>query len=209
MTNTVKVYALALALVLTVAGYFGWRHHERDVGALLVLSHQADSTHRVDSLAAQDSIAKALRIAQDAERGRRAALVQVAAAKALQAATDSAAQAAGMERDQARRLLQDSLATVGALRGEIGRLLLGGVRDSAANANQHAADQRAILSLGVALRQDSAAIATGIAATNAAVRRAVDAERQRDIARKQVPGVVGQTARLAAVAVVTYLVVRR
>lgn len=200
-----KRAAFTIATILTCAGYIGWRSHERTVGKLEVLLHQADSVHAADSVTAQEQSAQAQVAAQEADQQRRAALVEASHADALRASTEIAARLVSNERDTARRLLNDTAATVSQLRVELGQLVQASARDSTAARQQHIADQLAIAELRHALALDATAIARGLDATNAAIARAVAAESQAQLVRRSQSSTIGNVAKAGLLAGAAYL----
>jgi hypothetical protein len=188
VTASLKLYAILAALVVAAGSYLGWRAHERSVGALEVRMAQADSAHKVDSLAsvrAIDSLAKAnLRLdslvagAEGKARTYRVATVTTDTARAhLASARDSLAQA-----------IADSQATLAELRAAGERMIRASDSTEAAHAKERqdaddalAAAKRAYTFAVDSVRKDANR------AIQAAVRRATDAETQTKLAKRLIP----------------------
>ncbi len=212
MTIPLKAYLYGGAFLALLLAYAGWSAHERSVGRLAVLLAQRDSAHRVDSLAAvvqahaRDSVmAVAAQLAQ-------AATVEVQKDRATKARADSAIRAAATERARAEALLADSLASFAAMRGEVQRLVDVGRADSVTHAQEQAQSAHTITSLRTALAASQTAVASGVDAYNALLKRTLDAEGQRDILKRQQSGITGQLVRgvaWAAGGALVYAVVKR
>lgn len=204
MTTQLKVWLVALGI--TLAGFLIWRwdEHQQAIGALKVQLHQADSAHAVALQASHDSLAVFLRAKQEADSLRANARREVARDVAERKRTDSLVVAAHAEREAATAVLQDSVATVFALRGTVVRLLELSRQDStdlrAARARIDSLSQL----VGRILTTDSTAIQRGLAATNAAIARATTAERQTEILQHQQPSVVGNLLRDASLLAIGY-----
>ena len=149
---------VVVALLIVVGGYFGWRQHERAVGALNVTLHVQDSTARVERDTIQQRAQAAQEAASQAEAAKTLALRQVKASEALRAKTDSQAKASEAEHGRAIVLLHDSLATVSELRGEVGRLLAVSVADSVAHQAERLSAAQATVLLLSTLHSDSLAL---------------------------------------------------
>ena len=203
-------YIAGVLIVLAIVGGFKFVAREREIGAQKVLLHVADSTHKADSVQSVTASVEASNAARVADSLRAKGIQQVAAAKAQEAHTQAAAKAAGDERDAATRLLQDSLASISALRAEVERLVVSGRADSLAAAQQRDADRRAITALLRAIEVDSSAISKGLAATNAAIQRAAASEAQVRLLRAQMPsGVARWTERIVLGGAIAYFAVVR
>ena len=192
MIDMHKFWMAVVALVIVVAGFLFFRQHERHLGELAVLFHQADSTHKADSLAslkAADSLATANK--------KLGSLVVTAQgkAKAFEAAkvtSDTIATHLASARDSLAKLIGDSLATMAELRAS-GRRLIAVIdssefahtkeRQSADSALQAAktAYTFAVDSVGKAANR----------AIQAAVKRATDAEGETKIAKQLLPSTLG------------------
>ena len=169
---------LVLAGITTAGGWLALNNaHQRTLGAEQVLRHTADSLAVIAKQVSDSTIAVAERAVHAAVAERARALAQVARSRAVQVATDSVARLAAAERDTARALLADSLATVAQLRGQVGRLIVSGVADSVAHAKDRASSKRTIADLLIAIDADTVAIRSLEDAVEKAIGRAVAAGR--------------------------------
>lgn len=160
-----------------VAGLVLYGVHERSVGAARADTKAAQAIAKA-ALAQSDSANKATaRAVEAAEQARATARAVVAKEAAVKARSDSVARVASNERDAARRLLADSMATVQDLRGQVGRLLYVATADSIAHARELAAKDSTRQSLERALFADSVAIRGAQGAIAKAIARAEAAER--------------------------------
>lgn len=153
--------------------------YERDQGALAAQLHAVDSTRVIAVQDAARALTLADQAAARASAAQTIALQQIAAGRALQAHTDSAAHVASEERDHARHLLADSLATVFQLRASLSRVLATAYADSTASARLHDADHGIIRSLEAVLMADSVQHAADQRALSAS--QAVTASLQREL----------------------------
>ena len=185
MTAIPKMYLYLAGAIVLVLGYVGWSVHERQVGALKVLLHVADSTHYADSTAAVRLAAIAKAASDSALALRQKAYVEVQKDRALGVKTDSVIAASANERARAERMLADSVATVAQVRAELQRVVTQGRADSTANAVQRGADQQTIRVLLLAVAADTVALQRAGDSYNALLKRTVAAEQQRDIAKRQ------------------------
>jgi hypothetical protein len=185
-------YLYGLLAVAVVSGFAGFVHYQRVIGARNLALHQADSVAKVRQAEFKEVEAEAA----EARRARDVLLAkaraEVAKDRAAKVLSDSMISAASTERDRAQRLLSDSLATVAQLREQVTRLVASGKADSAAQGARIAQLERTKASLLLLVGADSTAIQKGIAATNAAVARAVAAETQVKILRRLLPSTAGQ-----------------
>jgi hypothetical protein len=182
------------ALVVLCGGYLAWRSHERTIGAIQVSTQIVRDSSKVAQKKA-DSLSA---IAQDAEKARQAALTranaQIAAGRALQAHTDSAAKAASEERNVATRLLTDSLATLGQYRGEVRRLVDASRADSVAAAQSALQSQRAIASLLNVVAADSVSLAAERAKSASLAALVELTKREANLLGQQQPSFLGRHA---------------
>lgn len=165
---------------------------ERRAGRLDEQIMNLERQHRADSLVADSAIAIAQNATKEAETLRAKARAEVERDRAAQRITDSIMRESSNERSQAEQLLADSSATLGELRGEIGRLVSRGRADSVAAANKADRQRRTMGLLLDALQSDSTAIQKGIEATNAALKRAVSAEKEVNLLQHRGGGWRGQ-----------------
>jgi len=177
------LWAVLIAVVFLAYVQFDARRDGKLAERLVV----ADSIHKADSVKAADAERAALRAVAVADSLRNDAKRRAAVDAKRHAETDSALAASGREREAALRVAADSGATADALRDRIVRLAQSSVADSVSFARERDAHQRTVAVLWEVIRADSAAIREGLRATNAAIARAVAAERQRDILSKQKP----------------------
>lgn len=169
--------AVVYVAAAVVAGLVLYGAHERSVGAAKADTKAAQAIAKA-ALAQSDSANKATaRAIEAAETARATARAVVAKEAAVKARADSVARVASNERDAARRLLADSLATVQQLRGQVGRLLYVATADSIAHARELAAKDSTRVSLERALSADSVAIRGAQGAIAKAISRAEAAER--------------------------------
>lgn len=192
MLDLHKFWMVVVGLVIVVAVFLGFRQSERHKGALAVLFHQADSTHKADSLAslrAVDSLAQV-----NARLGTLAIAAQ-GKAKAYEAAKvtdDTVAAHLASARDSLAKLIADSLATMAELRASGLRLIA--ASDSAERAHK-IERQSADSALAAAKRTYTFAIdSVGKAANRAiqsAVKRATDAEGETKLAKQLLPSTLG------------------
>lgn len=157
------------------------------------LTAALDTARRVsDSTAA---VADSMRTASAILRVR--ARAEAAKDAATQARADAAIQAASSERDAARRLLEDSMATTAQLRGQVGRMIVREVADSITHAQERAQAARTKAALLATIDGDSTAIRSAAGAIAAAIKRAEAAER---LAKAAKPARVGLLSRCGAIA---------
>lgn len=188
-----------LPWALLVVGAFVWftvaQRSAAEQGALRERLRLADSTHRSDSLAHQE-LADSAKVARLLSDSLRSAARREARRDAIaQSRTDSILRETSDARRSASAVLRDSLATISQLRDELHGLIVRSVADSVGMERERAQHQRTVAGFHLALTQDSLTIARSLDAENAAVRRAVSAERQRDVLRQQLPSTVGNVAR--------------
>lgn len=175
-------------IVCTIAEY----KHIEEKGAAKVLSHQVDSVKSVlDTHVKADTVAFAS-ATQQADKDRKALSIQLARSKAVAAHADTIARQASDERDTARRLLADSLASMGQYRAEVTRLVEVGVRDSAASRASFAEDSTTIRGLMGAIARDSVALRAGRSAVNSLTADLLASQRQTQLAKAQIPGFIAQ-----------------
>ncbi len=193
-------YLYGLLAVAVASGFGVFVHQQRLIGARDIALHQADSVAKVRQaeFKAEAAAAEEARATADALRAK--ARAEVAKDRAAKVLADSMVSAAASERDRAQRLLADSLATVAQLREQVTRLVASGKADSAAQAQRIAQLERTKASLLLLVGADSTAIQKGIAATNAAVARAVAAETQVKMLRRMLPSTAGQWVKLLVTA---------
>lgn len=205
MTPLKQIGLWALVLAALFGGYQGWAWHVRQQGALKVLLHQADSAKVVADSVQKAEHAEHLKAVADADALRRLARVEVKRDSAVQAKHDSTTQAVADARSQAERTLADSLSGLADLRRDLEHLVQRSRADSSAAARERDRAAATVRALLLTIQADSTAIAKGIAAENAAVARAVLAERQRDIIKKQMPSKVGRwTERVLSLTTIVY-----
>ena len=182
---------IVAALVVLVGGYVGWRSHERSVGALTVVTQAVRDSAKVT----QDSLTKATQEArQDSivrEKALSAARVQLARQRADSAKQDSIVRVSANERARAERLLADSLATVQALRDQLGRLAAQSRVDSVQFAGERAASRSTTASLLSVIAADSLTIHAERTRADRAEALAALRGREADLLRKQAPSVAG------------------
>lgn len=185
------------AIGIVVFGSMEYRHIEA-VGALAAQLHAVDSTRVVAVQDAATALTLADQAAAKASAAQTIALRQIAAGRALQARTDSAARAASEERDRARHLLADSLATVSQLRAIVAALDSASRVDSVASARQHAADYGSLVHLLATTAADSVQHAADQRALDAlrAVTAALTAEL--GVAKKVQPGFLARNLGVVA-----------
>lgn len=175
-------------IVFTIAEY----KHIEEQGAAKVLSHQVDSAKKVfDTHVKADTQAFAS-ATQQADKDRAALLIQLARSKAVAAHADTMARQASDERDEARHILSDSLATVAQLRTSLVGVLRTAVADSVASSRQHEADAGAITALMGTVRADSVALRAGRLAVNSLTADLLASQRQTQLAKAQIPSFVAQ-----------------
>lgn len=204
MTATAKAYLyVVLGVALLVGGVAGYKAI-RASGASGVLLHQADSTHAVavttntrDSLVA---VTKVLAARDSAARTSAA----IAKAQALVAASEAARQRAEASADSARQVLADSLATLADLRTTLTDVLATSQQLMEVDSTQFAADSAALLSARHTITAQATAIEAGATAYRASLARAVAAETETAILRKQAPSTFGIILRDVAVAAVAF-----
>ena len=187
-------FGLVGVCALVVVGWL-WSANERTKGALRVLTQQADSTHRADSvkhLMVSDS-AKGARFSADSLR--RLARLEVVKDARFRMAADSVAAQSASERANALRLLADSVADRDSLRASLSRLIARAIADSVSLERERARHDSTVAAFLRSAVSDSTAIARGLSAENAAVQRAVAAERQRDLYAKAKPSAFGNVLR--------------
>ncbi len=153
-----EAWVWGIALVVAVGSFAGFVGHERAIGALNARLHTLDSLRvvQVDSVATVAQGAQHAAKVADAQKVQ--AIKQVAVSESLRRVADSVAKTSSAERDSARRLLADSLASVGQYRAEVARLVEAGVRDSAASRASHQADEASLRSLMATITADSSAL---------------------------------------------------
>ena len=158
MTLPFKDYLIGACVLAVIGGGIGYTLHERSVGALNEKLKNTEATAHVQL----DSVASTSRTAQEAASQAQAqklsALRLVAAGEALRAKQDSIVKESANEREAATKLLADSLASLGQLRSEVGRLVSRSRADSGAAATQIAADHRTIAGLLAVVNGDSLAL---------------------------------------------------
>ena len=193
MTAIPKVYLYLAGAILAVLGFALYTAHERQVGALQVLLHVADSSHFADSTAAVHLAAVAKAASDSASALRQKAYVEVQKDRAIGVTTDSVVKATANERARAERVLADSLATLTQMREELQRVVVQGRADSAQHATQRATDQQTIRVLLLAVASDTVALQRAGESYNALLKRTVAAEQQRDIAKRQAGSLMSRT----------------
>lgn len=171
--------------------------HQRQLGAEKILRHSADSIAQVAVKQAQLALAVAEQSVRDATALRIKAAAEAARDAATQARTDAAIRATANERDAARRLLEDSLATVAQLRTTVGRLVTASVADSVAYAGERMQAARTKASLLAVIVGDSLAIRDGQTAIRAAIARAVAAENVAKPGKAPRGGLLGRCGAIA------------
>ena len=158
MTLPIKDYLIGAVVVAVIGGGIGFTLHERQVGALAVQLRATDSVRIVQTQSADSTRRIALQAASVAQVQKVSALKLVAAGEALRAKQDSLVKESADEREAAMKLLADSLASLGQLRSEVGRLVSRSRADSGAAATQIAADHRTIAGLLAVVSGDSLAL---------------------------------------------------
>lgn len=177
-----------VAAVGLVIGLFAhWRHDVQEKAVLSFRLAAIDSVHRSDSIASLEAMRGVAKALQTADSLKAKAKAEVSKDRALAVKTDSAIRAAGNEREAALKVLADSLATVGTLRGELNRVVLTSQRDSAASAQQRTADQATITALLRSAQSDSTALQKWAVAGKALEARAVSAEQSLALMKKLQP----------------------
>lgn len=185
-------YVLPVLLVVMFLAGARIVQYEREVGALRVELHQADSLHAEAVSAAAVAVKVAEGFKVEAARLQEAARREVAKDRVVQQRTDSVAKESANERDAARRMLADSQATTGTLRKEIGRLVEASQSDSTTMEAERQQHERTVASLLATVHADSLALAQQTNATQAEMRRALLAEQQVSVLRKQQPSFLGR-----------------
>lgn len=183
MNLPVKDYIIggAVIAVLAIVGtLIHEKSHDKQLEAQKIV---ADSAHKTDSLSGIQKEKARIQADLRADSIKKVGERQVAKAAALQAHTDSAAKAASEERDIATKLLADSLATVVQLRTELTKLVSTSLADATAATKQHTEDQKAIVDLTASVSSQKSAKESAIDEAHVNLKRAVDAEKQRDIAK--------------------------
>lgn len=198
------VAAIVGALCFAVVIYKDIEHK----GALKALTAQNDSTIKVRQKSADSVGAVAAGAQQEAERAKVKALAQVAAGRAAQAKLDSTVRASANEREHARLLLVDSLASLQQLRDELGRLASQSRADSGAASQSAIQSQRTITGLLAALTADSVSLAAE-RAHGAALQALVDLKtRELALVRDQQPSAFKKIATIAGWSAGAFLVGR-
>lgn len=212
MTIPLRAYLIVGAGVALLLGYAGWAAHERSLGALQQRLAVADSVHRVDSTRAALAVVRAAQATAEAGASRQLAVREEARGRRVAQRTDSVVYATATARAAAERVLADSLASLAQVRAELQRLVTQSRADSAQAAAQRAQDAATIRAQLLALVADSTAMTRQSEAIDALTRRAIDAERQRDLVKSLTPGVGSRFAKAvgwAALGAGVYAVVKR
>ncbi len=183
---------------LALAG--GWLaihdYGQRQAGAERILREQADSIARVAVARAKTALEIAEKSIADAAALRAQARAEVAKDAAVIARADAAIATAAGERDAARRLLEDSMATVAQLRVQVDRLITTGAADAAAHATERTQLLRTKASLLATMHADSLALMYTRTAVDRMRERAEAAERRADLGK---PARVGLLSRCGAI----------
>lgn len=187
-----RIYLGAIGLLLLAGGFLWFRASERHAGAIAVLTHQADST--VTAIAKDTA-----RIAQEARQKEAdaqglldKARAQIARQRADSAKQDSIVRASANERANAERVLRDSLATVGALRSELGRMLAQSRVDSGAAKQAASEAARTVGSLLSVIAADSAALTAERARSASLTALAASLQAEVRLLRESQPSGVGK-----------------
>ena len=157
MTAKLKEWLIVGGLVALVAAFFIFRQSERHKGAVAVLTHQNDSTIKVQVGIVQQTARKASLDSLHQVAALSAARQQIVKQKADSARQDSLVRVSANERARAEAVLRDSLATVQALRHELSGMVASSRADSATYAELHRQDQASIRSLLTVVAADSVA----------------------------------------------------
>ena len=192
-----KLYAALIGLILLVGGFLWFRASERHAGAIAVLTHQNDSTIKVQVGIVQQTALRASLDSLHQQAALSAARQQVARQNALQRATDSLIQVSANERQRSERVLADSLATVRGLRDQLAAEVRSSRADSAASADRRNGDGATIRSLLAVVAADSTALASSRAELRATQALADLRLREVQLVKEQMPSKFGNALRYA------------
>jgi hypothetical protein len=198
VTNAAKAITALVVAIACCAGYVVWRNVERAFGARDALIAQLHAAHEIDSTISV-AFAKAQLQSAAAADTARAHLRQHARADAVvQARSDSAVQTLAVVQARADSTVADKDATNDDLRAGL-QTLSAQTAVTVKDLNTTVASLQTRLSEAFAvIAADSTAIQKGIAATNAATKRAVDAEQTTNLLRSQLPSTAGKVTRVIA-----------
>lgn len=182
-------WALYLAgAVVALLGYAGWARSEQSKGALKFQLAALDSAHHVAVQVADSALVVASSATLESDRVKAEALAKVERGKVVARQADSTARASADERRRAENILRDSLATTATLREEIARLVEVARRDSVSHARKQSVDADAIAALLQSVHAQDVALSRQQEATASEVRRALLAEQEVQVLRKQIGG---------------------
>lgn len=193
----VTIYLVAGIITALITALAINNAHQRELGAERILRQRADSIARVALHLSDSTILVAERAARDAAALRAKVIAEAAKDAKVQARTDSAIRATASERDAARRLLEDSLATVAQLRTTVGRLVTASVADSAAYAAERMQAAKTKVALLGVIASDTAALLKAQDAIAAALHRATTAEALGKLGKPPRGGLLGRCGAIA------------
>ena len=188
---------IGAALVVAVGALVGYTAHERAIGARDLLLHAADSASTVQRNAARLASNAAVEAASVAQVTKMQAMQQLAHSAALRRVADSVAHTASLERDSARRLLADSVASLGEYRSEIIRLVEAGTRDSAASRQSRDGYESNTRTLVAALSADSVALRAAQTHAHALQALSDTQTREAGLLKAQQPGLLARHVALS------------
>jgi hypothetical protein len=197
-----KVIAWIAGVIAILVGYSAFVAHQREVGRLQVLLAQADSTHQADSTLSVILFKQAGVASAQADSDRAAFRHATAGGSAIIENSRRSQESLRQEHEFALGVAGDSLATLAQARSELVKFATASDSAMLAMRSELALYQRQLALASNAIMADSLAIQAGLAATNAATKRAVDAERQRDILKREAPSSLGRYALTGAAFVV-------
>ena len=189
-----QLYLIGIALILAVGAFLWFRASERHAGAIAVLTHQNDSTIKVQVGIVQQTALRASLDSLHQQAALSAARQQVARQNALQRATDSLIQVSANERQRSERVLADSLATVRGLRDQLAAQVRSSVADSAAFATERAGQRASLDAAWATIRADSVSLQSTRAELNAVKSLADLRLREIGLLKAQAPSFLGRHA---------------
>ena len=198
MTAKLKEWLIVGGLVALVAAFFIFRQSERHKGAVAVLTHQNDSTIKVQVGIGQQTARKASLDSLHQVAALSAARQQIVKQKADSARQDSLVRVSANERDRATKVLADSVSSLADLRGEVERLVASSRADSAASAVERTGSQRTIASLLTVVAADSVSLASERSKSASLAALVELTKREVALLKSQQPSKVGQVAKLGA-----------